>query len=1056
MGPVEWGIRNPVTINLIVVISTIFGLLSTAIIRRELYPQVQKDTVIVTVTLNTTSTPVQVDQNIVQVLLPGIQNVNGIDQSMTSATTTQAQITIDVKAGFDPYIVKADVEDQVNAAANNLPKYAEPPLVTVAKPTNFALYVVITGENADEWDLANAANALASDMIDQGIATSVVTQGVPNYEIAIEIPNASLQAYGLSMADVALQVQSFDSQLDAGQIYDPRGYVLIKAPMQKRTERAFAHIPIHLGNNEYISLGQLAGQGNITNLFVQDPAIGRYNDVPAAFVQVSTATYQDLIRVCNRVKKYVANYGFPSNITPQIAFDMSPVIESRLALIFENGIEGIILVLLLLAAFVEWKIGLWVSMGILFSLTGAMSFLFITGQTLNMMSLTGFLIAVGVVVDNGLVIGEGYAHHRERGVNSFDASRFACKELFFPVLAMGLANIIVYIPLLCIIGQDGKLIRGIPIVTMAALALSLVQALIILPPHLAHYGAEVRTLFMVTLSKLLFPLIWLSHKVHPHTEKGLNYVHDKWLVPSVRFCVTYRYATIILFLAIFYITYAMIPIGVEPIEVTPPQETNFYMAQVQFQQGTSSQSTEQAVNLMVTGLKNANQYFYDQNGSQSIDYFITYANQNNGAVVVQLLNPDQGRTATGQQFQDQWYTEMPLIPNVISLNINALGSSSANKSIDFVLYGRDERALTQAARKSLDLLNNTWGTQSVNQSRVLGMMGAELTIAPEFYNLPLSESNMMAELYTVYNGKQISSFYRDNQEVEVNVRATREDRRDLSQLLNYIFPSTGLTVGQMAHLQLQQTLASFQRYQGLPTIEITSDVDLSAGGNTHDITAVLRSEVLDQLPTGLSGVKWAWQGNAREAHKAIVSLTIAVIPTMLFLYLVLATIFKSYVQPVIILLAIPYGLVGVLWGHIIMGYPLSLLSLFGIIALVGLEVNASIVLVDYINQMLLSGRDIMDASLEAVQRRLRPILLTAGTAIIGMFPLLVDSSMNAQYVKPIIISIFFGKLVSTVLCMLLIPSAYAIIQDAATWMDRVREKGTKQVNRPVAPPSAEP
>lgn len=1054
MGPVEWGIRNPVTINLIVVISTVFGLLSTAIIRRELYPQVQKDTVLVTVTLNTTSTPVQVDQNIVQVLLPGIQNVNGIEQSFTSATTTEATVTIDVRAGFDPYIVKADVEDQVNAVANNLPKYADPPLTTVEKPNNFALYVVLTGESADEWDLANAANALTSDMIDQGIAIDVVTQGVPEYELAIEIPNASLQAYGLSMADVAMQVSSFDAQLDAGQIYDPRGYILVKAPMQKRTERAFAHIPIHLGNSEYISLGQLAGTGNITNLFVQDPAIGRYNDTPAAFVQVSAATYQDLIRVGDRVKKYVASYGFPSGIDAQIAFDMSPVIQSRLALIFENGIEGIILVILLLAAFVEWKIGLWVAMGILFSLTGAMSFLFITGQTLNMMSLTGFLIAVGVVVDNGLVIGEGYAHHRERGVNSFDASRLACKELFYPVLAMGLANIIVYIPLLCIIGQDGKLIRGIPIVTMAALALSLVQALIILPPHLAHYGAEVRTLFMVTLSKILFPLIWLSHKVHPHTDRALHWVYEKWLTPSVRFCVTYRYATILLFLAVFYISYATIPTGIEPIEVTPPQETNFYMAQIQFQQGTSTESTQMAVEQMVTGLKAANQYFCDKYGTQSIDYYITYASANNGSVVVQLLNPNQGRKATGQEMQDQWYTEMPPIPNVISLNINAMGSSSSNKSIDFMLYGRDEKTLTQSARNSLDFLQGQWGTQSINQDRVLGMMGAEVTVAPAYYNMGVSEAGIMAELYTVYNGKQVASFYRDNQEVEVNVRATREDRRDLKQLLNYLFPRTGLTMGQVANVQLQQTLASFNRYQGLPSIEITADVDLSAGANTNVITEGLRSHVLDNLPTGLSGVKWAWQGNAREAHKAIVSLTIAAIPTALFLYLVLATIFKSYVQPVIILLAVPYGLVGVLWGHVLMGYPLSLLSLFGIIALVGLEVNASIVLVDYINQMLLSGRDMIESSLEAVQRRLRPILLTAGTAVIGMFPLLIDTSMNAQYVKPIIISIFFGKIVSTVLCMLLIPSAYAIIEDMAKWMERMREKGTKQVNRPISPPPA--
>lgn len=1050
MGPVEWGIRNPVTINLVVVILTIFGMISTVIIRRELYPQVQKDTVQVLVTLENTSTPIQVDEDIVQVLLPGIQGVDGIQQTYSYATTTQAQINIDIRAGFDPYIVKDDVEDAVNVVVNQLPHYADPPSVSVEKPTNFALYVIITGENASQWDLANTANALSSDMMDQGIATVVVTQGVPAYEIAIEVPNASLQAYGLSMEEVAEQVQSFDSQLDAGQIYDPRGYILIKAPMQKRTERQFATIPIRLGNGEFISLEQLCGIGNITNGFVQDPAVGSYNGIPASFVQVSGTNYQDLIRLANRVKKYVADYGFPVGMEAEIAFDMSLVIESRLALIFENGVEGVILVLLLLAAFVEWKIGLWVAMGILFSLTGAMAILFVTGQSLNMISLTGFLIAVGVVVDNGLVIGEGYALHREKGANSFDAARASCQELFWPVLAMGLANIIVYIPLLFIIGQDGKLIRGIPVVTIAALTLSLIQALIILPPHLAHYGAQVRTLFMVTLSKLLFPLIWASRKVHPYTDRSLHYTYDKWLVPSVRFCVHHRYSTMILFLAIFYITWGMIPLGVEQIEITPPQETNFYSATVQFQQGTSTQQTQKAVDLMVQGLNSTNEYFCDKYGTESVDYYITYSNGNQGSVVVQLLDPSQGRKATGQQIQDQWYTEMPPIPNVLQLEIQSMGSSSANPDIDVILYSHEEEPLTIAARSAMHMLETTAGTESVNQDRLLGMMGAELTVAPEFFNMDISEGSMMRELFTVYNGKKIAQFYRDNQEVKVHVRATEADRLNLYQLTNYTFPARQFTVGQAANIQLQQTLASFNRYQGLPEIEVTADVDLSTGANAQDIRDKLKREVLDNLPTGLGGVQWAWQGDAYEGHQAVVSLAIACIPTVLFLYLVLATIFKSYVQPIIILLAVPYGLVGVVWGHIIMGYPLSLLSLFGIIALAGLEVNASIVLVDYINQMLQKGFDIEKASLEAVRRRLRPIILTAGTAVIGMFPLLIDPSMDAQYVKPIIISIFYGKIVSTVFCMLLIPSAYAIIRDITTWMDRVREKGTAKANRSYA------
>jgi len=1037
MRSIEWGIRNPVTINLIVVVMTIFGILSTIIIQRQLFPTTQKDTVQVLVTLEDASTATQVDENVVQVIQPGIQNVNGIEQTFSIAESTKAQINIDVRAGFDPYRVKDDVEDQVNMVLNKLPDSADPPSTIVQKPINFALYVIITGESPNEWDLAQAANALRSDMIDQNVANQVVTQGIPQYEVRIQVPYEQIQAYGLSMEEVAAQVASFDVQLDAGDIFDPSGQIVIKAPPQKRTERAFANIPIHLGNDEYISLQELCGFENLVNGFVENPAIGRYQGKPAAFVQVSANTHQDLVRLCSRVRKYVAKYTLPDGLESFIAFDMSSVISDQLALILSNGIEGICLVLILMALFLEWKVGFWVALGILFSLTGAMAFLFVTGQSLNMVSLTGFLIAVGVVVDNGLVIGESYYHEREAGANSMDSARGACKELFWPVFAMGIANILVYVPLLFIIGQEGKLIRGIPIVTIAALSLSLLQALIILPPHLAHYGGEIRTLFMATLRFILYPFIWLMNKAKPYMDRGLHWFSDHVLEPSVRFCVHHRYATMLTFCAVFYLTYSMVSLGYEKVEINPPQETNYYTATLQLQPGTFSKVTAGQLDLITAALERTNEHFKEQYGTDSVQFYFTYADDDQGAVVVQLFKPSQGRKATGQEIKDYWYSQIPPIPGSVSMAIESLGVGMGGKDIDVVLYSRDEEALQTWADKTVTFLKGQSGTQSVNQNRFLGMLGAQLTIAPEFFNMPYSESDLMHELYATYNGTKVSTFYRDDREVKVHVRSWLDNRRTVAQLSDLMLPN-GMRVGQVADVTIDHTLNTFNRYQGLPEIEVTADVDLSTGANAQVIRDRMREQILDELPEGMGGVRWAWQGSAREAHKAIVSLTAAGIPVALLLYLVLATIFKSYMQPIIILLAVPYGLVGVVWGHMIMGYPISLLSLFGIIALAGLEVNASIVLVDYINQMLRQGLDIEEASVHAARRRLRPIILTAGTAVIGMFPLLIDTSMEVQYIKPIIISIFYGKIVSTVLCMVLIPSAYAILKDITDSMSTAR------------------
>ncbi len=1009
------GIHNPITANLLMISILLLGLIAAFQLKRELFPKFNLDKIQVTIAMEEPSSPDEIDRNVVQILQSHLRDIEGVKEIKSTASQQSATFIIDVLKGYESEDIKLKVKDEIDRIST-LPEEALEPHVSLILHHEKAIDLALYSKTAKQQELRLAADNLKGELLRQGIAKRVELFAKRDLEISLSISQKTLLAKQLNLQDLAQQIQQENIELTAGEIKNQHQTMTIKAEARKNTAQSLGEIPIRFPNGEYLPLKNLL---DIHDDFSEEDVIIEFSGQPAIVITIEKSDTEDIITLCQQVKAYLQTVQLPDGIHIVAFNDSSLFVQGRLDLITSNGLFGLLLVLIVLTLFLDGKTALWTTAGIAFSLIGSFAILNYYDQSINMLSLFGFLMASGIVVDDAIVMSEEFFFYKKQGLTSPKAALKAFKNVSWPILAMVATTVIAFIPLLYVSGMMGKFIAILPVVVIAALSLSLFESLYILPAHHAHGNL-----------KFLPNIQWIS-QLREKIDVKLHEFTEYFLSPMVEFAIKHRYTSLVLFLGFSLIIIGFIPVGVIKTSLFPKIDSDFHVLNIEFNEGTPSPMIVEEAHGIATALVETGLAIKREKGSDPIlEYFLEIGAKSKykAQLIVQLLSVENGRSISSHELIDAWRKSMPIAKHVRSLNFKAHSGGPQHSPIAIRFASTDQSELLNAETLTKDYLSDIEGVVDIASSYQPGALTAQISIKKEYKNLPLSETELISSIANAYRGYKIDTFYRQDNEVKTYLRTPLAERQNLSQLKELTLKN-GLRVGQVADIILSHEESEVRRINGERTLTITANMDHQFSDRASFIIQEMQTSFLPKLIESSSQVHWTLGGEAKEGNESVNSLKLAYLPAILGIYLILATLFRSYIQPLIIMSAIPFGLIGALIGHLIMNIPFSLMSIFGVIALTGVVVNDSLVLMHFANKCHEEGQTLTASLIAACKRRFKPILLTTLTTIACMSPILLETSLQAQFLIPMVTSLVFGLLFSTILILLLIPVNYLIVID---------------------------
>lgn len=1029
-GIAAWFVDNPVAANLFMVLLLIGGALTASGLRSEEFPTLSPRSVNVTVPYPG-ATPEDIEEAISKRVEEAVIGVDGVERVRSTSREGSASISLELNSFADARRVREDVQSAVDSIANFPPLDAEQPIIRVPQATGGVVTLAVTGDVSDR-ALRDAAARVERDLVAAPGISLVSLSGARAYEISIEVSEATLRAYGLTFADVASAVRRSSIDLSGGSLRTSEGDILVRTNERREDSEALSSIVVRSSENgAEITLGEIA---TISDGFVRDRLSNQLDGEAAIFLNVERSITEDVIAVKRAVDRFLADYEPPEGVAIAEVSDQTEGLRDRIDLLLRNGAFGFALVLLVLVLIVDLKLAFWVSVGIATAFTGGFLLSSFAGVTINGISLFGLIIVLGLVVDDAIVIGEAIDQARRDGLAEREAAIEGVKKVRAPVIVGVITTIGAFFPLLVAEGGFSEISRQIPIVVIATLTVSLIEAFFILPSHLAHGGSWTRP-----------PLSLLQKAVG-----GTLTAFAGTVVYRVALATgALRYATVAFAASIFFVAIGLVTSGRVPIVPFPDIEPDSVGASVLMPDGTPFERTASVVDRLVAEASRLSKTLESEEGAPVIEGVIATtggrisggggpggsasftAAENIGRVTLNLV-PSGERRLTAADIERRWRAEVGPVPSAESLTFS---SSFINFGADvsFDLSHPDDRVLSNAAASFEDAITQIDGIEEVENSLEEGKRELIFGLTAAGRAAGLRPEDLARQVRQAVFGEEVQRIQRGGDEVRVFVRYPQVQIASLSGLSSI---RIRLPDGDAAPLFTVATVtegtssARITRVDGRRVLTVSADVDeeiLSPGeANLQIIRDVL--PVLTELYPGL---RWTQSGAAEQQREDFASLGRVFIIVLLVIYAVVASQLRSYFQPFAILIAIPMAVAGAIFGHLVLGYPLSFVSVFGIIALAGVSVNASVVLIDDFNQRRRRGIARLQAAAEASSRRFRPVLLTTLTTALGIAPILGETSPQAQFLIPLGVSLGFGILVSGALVLIVTPAVTLIIDDFA-------------------------
>lgn len=1014
-GPIAWMAGNPVAANLLMLIFLVGGLLMALQIKQEVFPEFSTDIVRISVPYPGAS-PEEVEQGIILALEEAVQGLEGIKEVVSTASEGSAQVSVEAMEGTDINRLWQEVQTEVDRVTT-FPDEAEEPEVVIASHKRQVVFFALYGVD-DERVLRNAAERVRDGLLLNPGITQVEIDGARDMEIHIDVQQDKLRRYDLTLQDLANRIRQASIELGAGTLETSGGDILVRVKDLRRTAAEYRQLPVIVdAEGGSITLEDL---GTVREGFEDSDVWATYNGQKALMIEVYRVGDQTPVEVSELAQKAIAEQelSVPADLQLSLVRDRADIFSQRAKLLLKNAYLGLGLVFLLLTIFLELRLAFWVIMGIVISFLGAFLLLPLTSFSINMITMFAFIVTLGIVVDDAIVVGENIYYHRRQGSSSFAAALVGAREVAMPVTFSVLTNMIAFLPMFFIPGVMGKIFKFIPMVVVAVFLVSLIESLFILPAHLGHQRYSWKTGPFKLIARFQFRFSTFLE----------NFIAYKF-APFLDFILRFRYTFLGLALALLLISLGYIQSGRMGMVLFPSVESDYAFAEAVLPYG----SPASRINEVETRLIEAAQKVIEQNNGDGKLAKGIYSRINENNIQIRaFLTPPKVRPISTKAFSDAWRDKTGKIPGVETISFQSdRGGPGSGKDLTVQLSHRNQEILEQAGQALAEKIKDFAGVSDVDDGSAQGKRQYDIQVLAAGKRMDLSSRDVANQIRHALYGAEALKLQRGRNEVTVRIRLPKEERTREATLENLILqsPEGEILLREAARLSPNRAYTSIKRKDGRRVISVTANV--RPRDKTEQLVNALKASTLPELTRSFSGLSYSFEGHQADIRESISSLISGLLMALLGIYALLAIPFRSYAQPLIIMVCIPFGLIGALVGHILLGYTLSVMSLFGVVALSGVVVNGSLVLIDFANRLRRTGVGPCEAVHRAALQRFRPILLTTLTTFGGLGPMILETSRQARFMIPMAISLGFGILFASMITLLLVPSLYMILEDVS-------------------------
>jgi len=1036
-GPIAWFTENHVAANLLMLFCLLGGIITAFTMKVEVFPETSLDKITVQVEYKGAS-PAEVEEAIITRVEERVAGLAGVRRIDSTAREGLGLVTIEVVSGWDLQKLLDDVKAEVDRITT-FPEEAEKPIVREEVRRTQVLWVALFGD-APESTIKNLAENLRDDITALPGVTQADLFGVRTGEIHIEISEDTLRRHGLTLSQVASAVQQASLDLPAGSVKTVGGEILVRAKGRRYYAKEYGDIALLTKpDGSKLTLNQIA---KISDGFEDTDLFARFQGQNAALIQVYRVADQNALDVAAKVKDFMEKVrpNLPKGIDVDYFADRSEILRSRLDLLLRNMAMGLVLVIIVLGLFLDLKLAFWVTLGIPISFAFGLWVLPPLDVSINMISLFAFILVLGIVVDDAIVVGENVFKKREAGMSSMKAAVEGAREVAAPVVFAVLTTVVAFVPLLLGSGSMGKVMRNIPVVVCVVLVGSLLESLFILPAHLARSKqARVRKEKKTTT--------WLMGVINGPYGSLLD------------FCLRWRYATVALGVMVLLLALGTFTSGILKFTLFPKVESDVLTANLTMPAGTPVEHTSQVVADLERTAKEAvtsadkerpkdapslYQYTVSLVGVQAGGRGPHGGSPETGghvATVFTQLLEGENRDFSAAELGNRWRKQTGVIPEAQAVTFSS-DLFSAGNAIEVHLSSDDQEMLLTAADELKARLKTYPGVSDVADSWLPGKDELQLKLKPMARSLGLTLEDLSRQVRHAFYGAEALRLQRAQDEVKVMVRYPENERKSLGNIEGMrIRTPDGYEVpfSEVAEVSLEEGYASIERAQRRRVVKVTADVDEKVA-NAAELRNNLEKKVMPELVERYPSLRYDMEGEGREQAESMADVQQGMLLALFGIYVLLAIPFRSFTQPLVVMAAIPFGIVGAVVGHLLMGHNLSLLSLFGIVGLSGVVVNDSLILIHRANALVAEGMTPGQAVREAGPHRFRAILLTSVTTFAGLTPIILERSLQAQFLIPMALSLGFGVLFATGITLLLIPSLYMILEDIHRLSARIKER----------------
>ena len=1050
---ITYFIKYPVAVNVIIIAFIVLGFIGAKSMKSSYFPLTDAKNINISL-IYPGASPEEMEEGIVLKIEDNLKGIVGIDRVTSVSRENSASINIEIEQGKNIDVVLADVKNAVDRVPSR-PSGLEPPIISKIEMILPTINFTVSGDNLDLVTIKQYARQVESDLLAMDGISQVKLSGFPNEEIEIAVRESDLRAYNLTFTEVANAVRQSNLLITGGNIKTESEDFLIRA-------RNKNYYGVELNNfivraDKSGNIIRLSDIAEIKDTWNENPDRIFFNGEKAINIQVSSTNNEDLIESADKIKAYIKTFNEQhDNVELNIASDMSVTLTQRTQLLVENAIAGILLVLLFLSIFLNVRLAFWVAAGLPIAFFGMFMFVAHLGVTINVLSLFGMIIVIGILVDDGIVIGENIYQHYEKGKSPIRAAIDGTMEVIPPIVSAILTTIIAFSTFYFLDGRMGEFFSDVSTVVILTLAISLIEALIILPAHIAHSKA------LVPKEKKRSGIFKVFYIINQKGDIFLKYLRDNLYAPYLRFFLKNRLLGFSIPIALLIFSIGGIASGVVKTSFFPKMASDRISISLTMPQGTNEKITDSIISEIEVIVWAVN----DEYTKKQLDHQEVVQNtikrvgpgSNKGNITVNLL-PGESRDFSSMEITDVIREKVGIIYGIESLTFGS-GSHFGGAPVAIAFLGNNLEELKAAKAELKEEMLSNPVLKDISDNDPAGIKEVRIKLKDNAYLLGLTLQSVMNQVRYGFFGFQAQRFQRGRDEIKVWVRYSKKDRSSIKNLDDmWLNTPSGNKVpfSEIASYEIARGEVAINHLDGQREIQITADLK-SAKDSEVEVMNNIKTSIIPEILSKYPTVKVSYEGQNRDAEKTKKSVNLVAPIIILMIYIVIAFTFRSYSQPLLLLIMVPFSLIGIVWGHYIHGFAINILSWLGIIALIGIVVNDGLVLVGRFNTYLKEGMKFDDALVMAGISRFRAIFLTSLTTVAGLSPLLLEKSRQAQFLKPMAISISYGIAIATFLTLLMLPLLLSLMNSMTVnfrWLLTGKKPSKEEVTRAVKELKAE-